>query len=75
MSTPQRYTALAVCEFCGFLWVAMLIVGTVYLVGWQGWSGWTFVGEVALSFMWTCRFCPGHAYWEATRAKTKEKQT
>jgi hypothetical protein len=66
-NTVHKNTALAVCEFCGFLWIAMLTAGTVYLVGWQGWSGWTFVGMFALMTSWTCRFCPGHALYNKSK--------
>ena len=57
----EKHTALAVCEACAFLWGVLIVVGAVYLVGWQGWSGWTFIGMVFLMSAWTCRYCPGHS--------------
>jgi hypothetical protein len=63
--------ALAVCEVCGFLWSVILIGGATYLVGWQGWNGWTYLGAVALLGCWTCRYCPGHAFYGQTRKRCK----
>ena len=59
--------ALAVCEFCGMVWALILVIGTVYLTGWCGWSGWTWLGTVMLIGIWTCRYCPGHAKYEAAK--------
>jgi hypothetical protein len=42
-------TLLAIAVVAKVLWLALIWIGTVYLVGWQDWSAWWFVLTVLLS--------------------------
>jgi hypothetical protein len=65
----MKHNALAVCEFCGFLWYVLLIGGATYLIGWKDWSLWTYAGASFFLMRWSCRYCPGHALYDKTREK------
>lgn len=62
MADNPHKVPCVVCEVCGFLWGALMIGGTTYLVVAEGWTLWSYVGGVLLTAMWSCRLaCTGKA--------------